>query len=204
MLRMDMLQFYYYTSVPLITCNMLFYSINSLSTSISSSQTVVKFITEHKDCDSIILKNQITETDLETKLQIIESLIFDIVRQYCLNPEEYNQVKNDLQNPSSFDVSFELENNEFALVELKTKPTMLDRIDQPLKISLIKTTETVQQINSLLEQMREKIDKHQNSYIKTILPLSLQNEMKQLHSKMKILDIRTNMLVDLLKIYSKN
>jgi hypothetical protein len=197
---MDMLSLYYYTSVPLLTCNMLFYSITSLSTSISSSQNVVKFIAEHKDCDSVIFKNEIAETDLENKLRIIESLIYDIIKKHCLNNDEFERTKKDIQQPQITDTNF-IENNEFALVEMKSPTNVLERIDEPIKLALISTSETVQNIHILLMEMRDKINNHNKSYIKTILSLSLQIELKNLNRQIKILDSRLHFLLELLKVY---
>ena len=56
---MDFLQIYYYTSLPILTCNLLFYSVANLSTSITSSQNVIRFVSEHSYCDSIIFQNAI-------------------------------------------------------------------------------------------------------------------------------------------------
>lgn len=197
---MDMLRLYYYTGLPLLTCNMLFYSITSLSASISSSQNVVKFISEHKDCDSIIFKNEIIDIDLENKLRITESLIYDIVKKFSNNEEEFQRTKKDIQQPLITD-NISLENNEFALVEIKSPLNVLERIDEPIKLALISTSETMQNINSLLIEIRDKINSHNNSYIKTILSLSLQIELKNLNRQVKILDNRLYLLLDLLKVY---
>jgi len=197
---MDIIRLYYYTSVPLLTCNMLFYSITSLSASISSSQNVVKFIAEHKDCDSVIFKNEIVETDLENKLRIIESLIYDIIKKYCLNNDEFERTKKDIQQPQIIDTNF-IENNEFALVEIKSHTNVLERIDEPLKLALISTSETVQKIHTILMEMRDKINNHNKSYIKTIIAISLQIELKTLNRQIKILDSRLHFLLELLKVY---
>ncbi len=197
---MDMLKLYYYTSMPLLTCNMLFYSITSLSTSISSSQNVVKFIAEHKDCDSVIFKNEIAETDLENKLRIVESLIYDIIKKFSMNNDEFERTKKGIQQPQITDTNL-IENNEFALVEMKSPTTVLERIDEPIKLALISTSETVQNINTLLMEMRDKINIHNKSYIKNILSLSLQLELKNLNRQIKILDSRLHFLLELLKVY---
>jgi len=197
---MDIIRLYYYTSVPLLTCNMLFYSITSLSASISSSQNVVKFIAEHKDCDSVIFKNEIVETDLENKLRIIESLIYDIIKKYCLNNDEFECTKKDIQQPQIIDTNF-IENNEFALVEIKSQTNVLERIDEPLKLALMSTSETVQKIHTILMEMRDKINNHNKSYIKTIIAISLQMELKTLNRQIKILDSRLHFLLELLKVY---
>ena len=197
---MDIIRLYYYTSVPLLTCNMLFYSITSLSASISSSQNVVKFIAEHKDCDSVIFKNEIVDTDLENKLRIVESLIYDIIKKYSKNADEFERTKKDIQQPLITDTNL-IENNEFALVEMNSPTTVLERIDEPIKLALISTSETVQSINTLLMEMRDKINNHNKSYIKTILALSLQTELKNLNRQIKILDSRLHFLLELLKVY---
>lgn len=197
---MDIIRLYYYTSVPLLTCNMLFYSITSLSASISSSQNVVKFIAEHKDCDSVIFKNEIVDTDLENKLRIVESLIYDIIKKYSKNADEFERTKKDIQQPLITDTNL-IENNEFALVEMNSPTTVLERIDEPIKLALISTSETVQSINTLLMEMRDKINNHNKSYIKTILALSLQTELKNLNRQVKILDSRLHLLLELLKVY---
>ena len=72
---MDLLSMYYYAGIPVITCNMLFYSMSAISSSITSSQNVVKFISEHKDNDVTIFKNELELMDLTMKLKIVETLI---------------------------------------------------------------------------------------------------------------------------------
>ena len=197
---MDMLRLYYYTGLPLLTCNMLFYSITSLSASISSSQNVVKFISEHKDCDSIIFKNEIADIDLENKLKITESLIYDIIKKFSNDDEEFQRTKRGIQQPLITDANC-IENNEFALVEIKSPLNVLERIDEPIKLALISTSESAQNINLLLIEIRDKINKHKNSYIKNILSLSLQSELKNLDRQVKILDNRLHLLLSLLKVY---
>lgn len=197
---MDMLTFYYYTGVPLLTCNMLFYSITSLSTSISSSQNVVKFISEHKDSDAIIFKNEVDETDLENKLKIIESFMYDVVKKFSTNDLEFEQIKKDILQPQIKD-NILLENNEFTLVEVKSPFNILERIDEPIKLALISTSETVHNINSILIKSHDKINTHNKSYVKNIISLSLQSEIKNLKKQMKILDARLFMLFELIKIY---
>lgn len=197
---MDMLKLYYYTSMPLLTCNMLFYSITSLSASISSSQNVVKFISEHKDCDDIIFKNEMIDTDLENKLRIIEAIIYDIIKKFSLNDDEFERTKRDIKNPTiNDDVS--LEDNEFSLIEIKKPTPVLERINEPIKIALVGTAETMHNINSILTQIRSKITCYSNSYMKHVLPLSLQTELKNLNRQVKILDGRLYLLFELFKIY---
>lgn len=197
---MDLISIYYYTSVPIITCNMFLYSITSLSNSISSSQNVVKFISEHKDCDSVIFKNEIVEMDLENKLKIVESLIYSVIKRFSIDNNEFEFAKKEIQNPKIFSNNL-TENNEFALVEVGTSPLVLQRIDEPVKISLISTSEIVQNINTLILKINEKINHYKKSYMKNIISLSLKYELTDLQKYVKILDLRLHMLLELLKIY---
>ncbi len=59
-----------------LECNLLFYSITTLSNSISSSQNVFKFISEHVEPDYIIFKETVEQLDLENKLKILNEFIF--------------------------------------------------------------------------------------------------------------------------------
>ncbi len=198
-----MFRLYYYAGLPLAT-NLLFYSITSLSTSISSSQNVVKFITEHKDCDSVVFKKEIEDIDLENKLRIVESLVYDIIRKFCVDKEEFEKTKKEIQNPSitdSVSVSGGSLGFEFALVEVASKATVLDRIDEPIKLSVISVSETLYNINEVLVDIRRKINSHQKSYVRNFVSLSLKNELHRLNKQTKVLDIRTTLLLNLLKIY---
>ena len=177
---------------------MLFYSITSLSASISSSQNVVKFISEHKDSDAVIFKNEIVERDLENKLRIIESLIYDIIRKFSMNNDEFEQTKQHIQHPQIMEIE---SSNDFSLVEVKYSSNILERIDDPIKMALISTSETVYNINCLLMEIRNKINNHNTSYIKSIIAISLQPELKRLHAFINVLDSRLHLLFELLKIY---
>jgi hypothetical protein len=179
---------------------MLFYSITSLSTSISSSQNVVKFISEHKDCDSVIFANELSECDLENKLHIVKALIFDIIKKYSKTNEEYEYIKKEINNPSLIETTY-AENNEFAMIEIKNPITILERIDEPIKLSLLSTAETMHNIHQLLMEIRDKIKKHNESYLKKIVSLCLQIEMKKMHRQTKILEQRLHLLFELMKIY---
>ena len=69
--------------ISFMAYNVIFYSITSLSNSITSTQNIFKFIIDHKDSDYVIWQNQLESTDLYNKLEITSSLIKDIIRNYC-------------------------------------------------------------------------------------------------------------------------
>jgi len=199
---MDFIKLYYYTSVPIITCNMLFYSLNSLSSSISSTQNVAKFIYEHKDCDSILFKNELIDLDLENKLKIIESLIFDIIRKFSIDNNEFEQTKKEILNPQIIlNIPNGQDNNDFAFVEMKCFLNVLERINEPIKLGIFSTSEILNNINSTLMDINNKINDYKKTYMKNIISLSLQEELKKLHKQINILDKRLQLLFELLKIY---
>lgn len=197
---MDLLTIYYYTSVPILTCNMLFYSITALSTSITSSQNVVRFISEHKDCDSVIFKNELEMLDLENKLKIIESLIFDILKRYCNSKEEFEEIKNNIHTPIII-CEKQDDTKQFEMIELTNKISMLDRIDEPIRYAILSTSETVQHINETIIRINKKILNHKQSYLNKIVTLCLQIELHEFKKKVSLLDMRLQLLLNLLKIY---
>lgn len=194
--------------IPIVATNLLFYSVTSLSTSISSSQTVVRFITEHKDCDSIVFKNELVDMDLENKLQILEALVCDILCKFTLEKKEkgtLEKIKKEFRNPGSCVTDAPhpewLDVTEVKVHANTEMATVLDRIDEPLKLALLSTADTLQQIATLLQDIRKKIDDHDNSLMKRFVSLSLKTELSRLHKHVKVLDIRTHLLLDLLPIY---
>lgn len=198
---MDLLKIYYYTSVPLVTCNMLMYSISALSTSITSSQNVVKFIAEHKDCDSILFQNEIEITDITNKLRIVESLVFDILKKYINNEEEFEELKKNLIFPSILNEEHD-DTKDYAVIELKIRnKNLLEKIDEPIRYALLSTAEITQQLNDTLIKCNNKINNYRQSYVKNIISLCLQKELSDFKKQTNILDKRLYLLLELLKIY---
>ncbi len=196
---MDPLKLYYYTSVPLLTCNILFYSVTTLSNSITSTQNVFKFVYEHKDSDYEIFKNELETLDLHNKLKIIESLIFDTIRKYCNNENEFKFIKEDIKNPLI--TSDETKLAEYSIINLENRISIFDKIEEPVRYALLTTSEAVQSINIIINNIHQKVLENDRSYMKNFMTLKLTNELSQLHKQVKLLDLRISMLFDLLKVY---
>ncbi len=196
---MDPLKLYYYTSVPLLTCNILFYSVTTLSNSITSTQNVFKFIYENKDSDYEVFKNELETLDLHNKLRIIESLIFDTIRKYCNTEEEYKYIKEDIKNPLITSDDFKIE--DYSIINLENRIQIFERIEEPVRYALLTTSEAVQNINIIINNIHQKVLENEQSYIKNFVTLKLTNELSQLHKNVKLLDLRIQMLFDLLKVY---
>uniref|UniRef100_A0A6C0IRV8 Uncharacterized protein n=1 Tax=viral metagenome TaxID=1070528 RepID=A0A6C0IRV8_9ZZZZ len=202
---MDFLTIYYYTSLPILSCNLLFYSIANLSTSITSSQNVIKFVSDHTYCDNIIFQNNINKHDLLTRLKIIQSLIYDIVKKYCNDNEtKFNKIIDEIRNPDPIFSSTFIEFEDYLLVDPISKKDILETlqvIDEPVKLSIMATASIVFQISELFEKVKIKVNAYDRSFKKHFSSIHLKTEISELDNLTKLLDMRLSMLVDLLKIY---
>jgi hypothetical protein len=197
MLNMDLLKLYFYTGVPIITCNMLFYSVSAISTSITSSQNVVKFISEHKKTDTSLFHDEIEKHDLLNKLSIIEAVLQSIIKKCCHSTDEYNTTIKYIKHTY---VEEHEQEHGFMLVKL-TNNTVLDRLDEPIKLALVSTSEIVQKINDIILNAQDKINNHDNSYLNKFRPIPLQEELTKLQKCCPLLDSRIQLLFELLKVY---
>jgi hypothetical protein len=194
--------------LPFMAYNAIFYSITSLSTSITSTQNIFKFIVEHKDSDYVIWQHQLETTDLCNKLQITSSLIKDIIRNHChknnVSQNEVESIINDLTDPKYKLVDMnnsEFANTEFTMIELVRKTSIEIIVPEPVKISLLSTLEIINKINNVLEKIHLKIEQHQKSYFKSLVKINIHDEINKIISFTKIFNERLNMLFNLLKIY---
>jgi hypothetical protein len=188
----------YYITVPLMSYN-LCYVMTNLSNSITSSKNIMNFFIETKETDVLILRNHLEESDLKTKIKIIEALIYDIIKKYHKNDKETIQI--DLKNVINTDCVLDEENN-FYLVESKNSNELFKNIDEPVLYSLVSTCEMVYYINDNLQKINEKVINYEKSYLKNLIVLKLQPELSNIIRYSKILDIRLNLLFDILKVYS--
>jgi len=198
---MDLLKIYCYTGIPIITCNILFYSITSLSTSITSSQKLFNFILEHKDCDSVIFKNEMETSDIQHKLKIIELLIFDIIKKHCKTDEEFELIKTNIKTPVVINDDYIDEINHFTMIDLNNNYSVFERMDEPVKYALFSTSELIQKINEQLMKIYEKISKHNKSYFNPFVTLCIKHELNELKKQVNVLDKRLYLLFEILKIY---
>jgi hypothetical protein len=195
---MELLKVYYYAGTPILMCNLLFYSITTLSNSISSSQNVFKFISEHVEPDYIIFKETVEQLDLENRLKILNEFILEVLKKYCKTIDIYEELKKQITN------EFTLDNNEdFIMINSKNINFYgLDNMPNSLQMSLISLCESIYNISNLISIIHEKIIKYKNSYIKSLVALKLKSEMHKLNNLCKILDIRSKLFFDLVNIYT--
>jgi hypothetical protein len=190
---------YYYAGTPILMCNLLFYSITTLSNSISSSQNVFKFISEHVESDYIIFKETVEQLDLENKLKILNEFIFEVLKKYCKTQEKYENLKKQIFDEFTLD-----KNEDFIIINSQNiNLCELNDIPQSLQMSLISLCESIYNILNLIKIIHEKIIKYKNSYIKSLVALKLKSEMHKLNNLCKILDIRSKLFFDLVDFYKK-
>jgi hypothetical protein len=169
---------------------------STLSASITNSQNVFRFIYEHKDCDSVIFRREIEKCDLQNKLNIVESLIFDVLKRYCKSETEFEEIKYIIKHPIEVN-----DMEDFTTIELKATPKVLNNIEEPIRYAILSTSETVQHINAIMEKIQNKIIAYKNGYLNNFIKISLQVELSNLKNHIDLLDKRLFMLFELLKIY---
>ena len=198
----NLMNIYMYTSIPVVSCNILFYCITSMSNSIVSTKNVFNFIYEHKDSDYIIYKNELKNIDLIYKINIINELIFDTIQKYIPNKEQYNKFLEYINNPK-IEIN-EININEIDIynnITIDYDINIIDKIDKPILCCIVAISEIVQNINNIMNCIKDKINKHQQIYFKSIISLCLKNEISELKFYSNILDMRYKIFIDLLKIY---
>lgn len=186
--------------IPYISKDIILYSISSLSSSISATQNIFNFIIEHKDSDYEIYQKQLSIIDLINKLQIVSSLIQDIITKHNIeNNTENNTEKNNENNTEN-----NIENNDYIIINMLSNNKMKLNIPEPIKISLISTLDIINKINNTLEVIQNKIITHQKSYLRIIKKINLHDEVADILHYNIILDNRLSLFFNVLKIYNLN
>ena len=191
------MEFYklYYITIPLLS-----YTMTILSSSMTTSKNILSFLIETKETDIVLFKNHLEKVDLKTKIMIMESLIYDIIRKNSNDKNILEKLKLEIAN--LFITDCELDNDNFYLIDIKKNNEYLKNIDEPVLYSLISTCEVIYHINDNLYKINEKIMLHKKSYFKNIVVLKLQPELSNIIRYSQMLDLRLNLLFDILKIYS--
>lgn len=191
------MEFYklYYITIPLLS-----YTMTILSSSMTTSKNILSFLIETKETDIVLFKNHLEKVDLKTKIMIMESLIYDIIRKNSNDKNILDKLKLEIAN--LFITDCELDNDNFYLIDIKKNNEYLKNIDEPVLYSLISTCEVIYHINDNLYKINEKIMSYKKSYLKNIVVLKLQPELSNIIRYSQMLDLRLNLLFDILKIYS--
>ena len=170
--------------IPLLSYNVIFYSITSISTYLVSTQNVCKFIIDHKDNDYIVFQQKLESIDLINKLNIVNSLIKTIVKKYNINIDELLESKQIKENTL----------DDYLMIELH------NITNEPINISILSVLEIIIKINNLLEIIKNKIIEHNSSYIRILYTLNIHNEINKIINLNNIFNDRLQLLFEILKI----
>ncbi len=196
---MDLIGLYLHAGVPLLTINLLFYSITTLSTSITSSQNVFKFVYETTDSEYSIYKKQIESTDLELKLKIVKGLVWDVLRAYAKNSHEFDLLVEEITNPYIITSSI---NSDYEMINIKTSQTgIISKIPEPVALSLNAIAIQVQKLNGILLEISNKIKTHESLYFKSMRKFCLKKQIGELKMETELLELRLHMLFKLINVY---
>lgn len=182
--------------IPFLTYNAIFYSLTSLSTSITSTQNIFNFIIQHKDSDYQVFQHQLETTDLHNKLNIVSSIIKDILQKHLPN-------KNDVEN--ILNPEYEIEQvDEFSMVNLIKKTSIDLKVPEPVKLALLSCLEIIIKINNLLEKIHVKIVNHQKTFLKNLVKINIMSEINKIIADTQIFNSRLQILFEVLKIYKND
>jgi len=179
--------------IPIFTYNAILYSLTTISASITSTQNIFKFITEHKESDYIIWQRQLETTDLYNKLNITSALIKEIIRKNI--QDDADKVIQELSNPL-IEIT---EQNDYSLVELQ-KSIFDFKIPEYIKLSLLSLIEVINKLNHILEKIHDKIIKHQKFFFKQLFTINIHDDVQHVISLTKLFNNRLNLLFELLKV----
>lgn len=186
--------------IPSFSKDLIYYCITSLSTSVSSTQSLYNFIVNysHTNDDYKVYKNKLINADISNKLQVISLLISDIIKKYHLKDEDLNLTE---WTDKHFNINVE-ETDEFSMITNIKNNNIITDLPKPLKIILQYTLEIINNINDTLQKIQNKINEYNNSYMSYFYKLNIHNEVNLLVTYCDIFDKRLIMLFDILKVYN--
>jgi hypothetical protein len=167
--------------VATVACNALFYSITSVSTYISSTQNIFRFILEHKDSSYAVFQHQIEQTDLITRMDIVVSLIKQIVSKYV-----------NLTNLTN--ATFECLSGDWTVIDMVQSPN-LEYIPEPTRLAIISVLTTIAKINTVLEIIYTKIKTHQLSYMKAFVKIKIVDDIARIETLTALFEKRVDLLL---------
>jgi hypothetical protein len=164
-----------------------------------SAHNIYNFIIEHKSNEYQEYQSEIVKTDLINNILIATSIIKDILKAHYFNKDDDMEKLLDQYKKSDM---FKCEHiDDFNVISFIDEHQLVANIPQPVQICLRTTLEIIDQLNAVLEQIKNKIEKHDKSYVKFISRICLKNELTQIKSYNELFEKRLNKLITIIKIY---
>ena len=183
-----------------ISNDILLHTIVNITTSIITTNSLFNWFINHKNNDYNIYKKKILSTDLPNKLIIISSLIKDIIKKnYTKTSEDIDNIIEQFLNDSLITQN----NEDYTIIDTELKTNISINIPEYFKLSLLSTFEIINTINTELNNLNNKIKKHQESYLSFFYSIKIENEILNIYEYSLIFDKRIDLLFKIISSYNK-
>lgn len=171
--------------------------LSSISTSVSATTSVIKYLLCYKESELDIFKKELFSTDLCNNLQIVSSIIDDIVKKHNNNNNDKYEIEKIeiINNDSSLNESCLILHNDY---KVKKKNIYLP---EPVKQILFTTYEVIEEIKKYLEIIQFKIQNHETKYLKNWRSININNDINNIIKINFIFEKRMKLLFEVIKIY---
>jgi hypothetical protein len=171
--------------------------LSSISTSVSATTGVIKYLLCYKESELDIFKKELHNTDLCNNLQIVSSIIDDIVKNHNKNNNDKYEIEKIeiINNDSTLNESCLILHNDY---KIKKKNIYLP---EPVKLILFTTYEIIEQIKKYLEIIQFKIHDHDNKYLKNWRSINIKDDINNIININLIFEKRMKLLFEVIKIY---
>ena len=172
--------------------------LSSISTSVSATTSVIKYLLCYKESELDIFKKELFNTDLCNNLQIVSCIIDDIVKKHNKNNnnDKYEIEKIEIiNNDGHLNESCLILHNDY---KVKKKNIYLP---EPVKQILFTTYEVIEEIKKYLEIIQFKIQNHETKYLKNWRSININNDINNIIKINLIFEKRMKLLFEVIKIY---
>ena len=171
--------------------------LSSISTSVSATTSVIKYLLCYKESELDIFKKELFNTDLCNNLQIVSCIIDDIVKNHNKNNKDKYEIEKIeiINNDSTLNESCLILHNDY---KIKKKNIYLP---EPVKLILFTTYEIIEQIKKYLEIIQFKIHDHDNKYLKNWRSINIKDDINNIININLIFEKRMKLLFEVIKIY---
>lgn len=155
--------------------------LTTVSTTINATSSLISYFINTNNVNISVFKNELLHMDINNNLNIISSLIKDIIHKQ-----------------SKIEMS--------ATIYLKNRNEEDDNIilAEPVKKAIFSTYEMIEKIKLNLEEINRKINEHNEKYFRNWRNLDLTEEIRVLKMNNDIFKNRLNLLLKIIKIYNVN
>jgi hypothetical protein len=175
--------------------------LTSISTSIKATTGIISYLLSSKETDLILFKNELTVSDMCNNLNVILTLIEDIVKKHNkINPTKIVE----LNDNDCVDIIMEGNNLEESCLVLSDNIKVNKKcinLSEPVKKALFSTYEVIEEIKKILNGVHQRTIRHEKKYLKGWRTLNLSKEINEIKNINIIFEKRIKMLFEIIKIY---